>query len=42
MPPGAVAVELQRGYRIGERLLRPAMVSVATAPAGKASEGGDA
>ena len=34
VPPGAVAVELQRGYRIGERLLRPAMVSVATAPAG--------
>ncbi|HEY8926061.1 MAG TPA: nucleotide exchange factor GrpE [Polyangia bacterium] len=33
VPPGAVAVELQRGYRIGERLLRPAMVSVATAPA---------
>jgi molecular chaperone GrpE len=42
VPPGAVAVELQRGYRIGERLLRPAMVSVATAPAGKTSEGGDA
>jgi molecular chaperone GrpE len=43
--PGAVAVELQRGYRIGERLLRPAMVSVATAPAGAAkttTEGGDA
>jgi molecular chaperone GrpE len=33
VPPNAVAVELQRGYRIGERLLRPAMVSVATAPA---------
>jgi len=42
VPPGAVAVELQRGYRIGERLLRPAMVSVATAPAGKTPEGGDA
>lgn len=41
VPPGAVAVELQRGYRIGERLLRPAMVSVATAPA-KPSEGGGA
>ena len=33
VPAGSVAVELQRGYRIGERLLRPAMVSVATAPA---------
>ena len=41
VPPGAVAVELQRGYRIGDRLLRPAMVSVASAPA-KAPEGGGA
>lgn len=32
-PPGAVAQELQRGYKIGERLLRPAMVVVARAPA---------
>ena len=32
-PAGSVAVELQRGYLIGERLLRPAMVSVASAPA---------
>ena len=38
--PGAVAVELQRGYRIGERLLRPAMVSVATAPAGGGTAAG--
>jgi molecular chaperone GrpE len=43
-PPGAVAIELQRGYRIGERLLRPAMVSVAAAPGGgkATTEGGDA
>lgn len=40
--PGAVAVELQRGYRIGDRLLRPAMVSVASAPAAKTPEGGSA
>jgi molecular chaperone GrpE len=33
VPPGHVAAEMQRGYRIGERLLRPAMVSVAAAPA---------
>jgi molecular chaperone GrpE len=39
VPPNAVAVELQRGYRIGERLLRPAMVSVATAPAGGDGKG---
>ena len=29
---GTVATELQKGYRIGERLLRPAMVSVSTGP----------
>ena len=33
VPAGDVAVELQKGYRIGERLLRPAMVSVSTGPA---------
>jgi molecular chaperone GrpE len=37
VPAGAVAVELQKGYRIGEKLLRPAMVSVSTGPA-KAGE----
>jgi molecular chaperone GrpE len=44
--PGTVAAELQRGYRIGERLLRPALVSVATAPTStstsRAPEGGHA
>jgi molecular chaperone GrpE len=30
--PGTVANELQKGYRIGDKLLRPAIVSVATAP----------
>ena len=28
IPAGSVAAELQKGYRVGERLLRPAMVSV--------------
>ena len=28
----SVAVELQKGYKIGEKLLRPAMVSVSTGP----------
>jgi molecular chaperone GrpE len=32
-PPGTVISVLQRGYRQGERLLRPAMVVVARAPA---------
>lgn len=27
-PAGSVAAELQKGYRVGERLLRPALVSV--------------
>jgi molecular chaperone GrpE len=35
-PPGSVAVEVQSGYRLGERLIRPAMVCVAKAPAEKA------
>jgi molecular chaperone GrpE len=30
--PGTVANELQKGYRIGDKLLRPAIVSVAVAP----------
>jgi molecular chaperone GrpE len=30
--PGSVVHELQKGYLIGEKLLRPAMVVVATAP----------
>ena len=31
--PGSVANEMQKGYRIGDKLLRPAIVAVATAPA---------
>ena len=30
IPAGSVAAELQKGYRVGERLLRPAMVSVSS------------
>jgi molecular chaperone GrpE len=40
VPAGAVAAELQKGYRVGERLLRPALVSVSTGkPQPKPSEG---
>jgi molecular chaperone GrpE len=45
--PGTVISELQKGYKIGERLLRPATVVVAIAPPapagpnGKGGEGGD-
>jgi molecular chaperone GrpE len=31
VPPGAVAAELQAGYRMGDRVLRPALVVVAKA-----------
>ncbi|HEX6836221.1 MAG TPA: nucleotide exchange factor GrpE [Polyangia bacterium] len=34
-PPGTVAQEFASGYMIGQRLLRPAMVAVAKAPAGE-------
>lgn len=36
-PEGAVAVEFAKGYRAGERLIRPAMVGVAKAPAAVAA-----
>src|SRR4051812_3378487 len=42
IPSGAVAVELQKGYRVGDRLLRPALVSVSAGngkPAPPPSEG---
>jgi molecular chaperone GrpE len=42
IPAGSVAVELQKGYRVGERLLRPALVSVSAGngkPAAPPSEG---
>ena len=37
VPSGSVATELQKGYRVGERLLRPALVSVSSGP--KPAEG---
>ena len=37
-PPGTVVQVLQRGYRQGDRLLRPALVVVAKAPATKSAE----
>jgi molecular chaperone GrpE len=36
VPDGTVVAELQRGYRIRDRVLRPAMVAVAVNPAGAA------
>jgi molecular chaperone GrpE len=32
-PPGTIAAEVQAGYRLGDRLVRPAMVVVAKPPA---------
>ncbi len=40
VPPGAVAQVMQKGYVLHDRLLRPAMVGVAKAPA-KAEPAGD-
>ena len=37
VPEGTVTAELQRGYRIRDRVLRPAMVAVAKAPVGGAT-----
>ena len=37
-PPGSVVEVMQTGYRIGERLLRPALVVVAKAPPAPESE----
>ena len=39
-PEGSVAAELQRGYRIRDRVLRPAMVAVAAAPPSSAESPG--
>jgi len=36
LPPGTVLAELQKGYKVGERLLRPASVVVAIAAPGAA------
>jgi molecular chaperone GrpE len=41
VPPGTVVDVLQNGYRIGERLLRPALVIVAKAPPAPAREPAD-
>ena len=38
VPPGTVFEVFQKGYVLGERLLRPAMVSVAAAPAAPPAE----
>jgi molecular chaperone GrpE len=37
-PPGTIVTEMQRGYTIGGKLLRPALVTVARAPADKGEE----
>lgn len=39
VPAGSVANELQKGYRISDRLLRPARVSVSTGPNTSSSDG---
>lgn len=39
-PPGTVAAEIQGGYRTPDRLIRPALVVVAKAPANGSGESG--
>lgn len=41
-PPGAIAAEVQPGYKEGERLVRPALVVVAKAPAQSEGSGDSA
>jgi molecular chaperone GrpE len=41
VPAGVVANELQKGYRIGDKLLRPAMVSVSTGAKARSETGAD-
>jgi molecular chaperone GrpE len=40
-PPGSIVQVMQRGYKIGERLLRPALVMVAKAPPEEPAPGGN-
>lgn len=40
LEPGGVIEQLQPGYRLHDRLLRPALVTVAKAPANLATDGG--
>jgi len=39
VPPGTVALEFAKGYKAGDRLVRPAMVAVAKAPAAAQPDG---
>jgi molecular chaperone GrpE len=41
VPPGTVISELQKGYKIGDRLLRPATVVVGIAPPASAGPNGE-
>ncbi len=41
VPEGTVTQELQRGYRIRDRVLRPAMVAVAANPGNTANTAGN-
>ncbi|MGO9179837.1 MAG: nucleotide exchange factor GrpE [Candidatus Limnocylindrales bacterium] len=40
-PDGIVIAELQRGYRLGDRLLRPSLVAVANNTGGRETPGGE-
>jgi molecular chaperone GrpE len=40
-PDGTVMVEMRKGYRLGDRMLRPALVKVASNASQKAAAGTD-
>lgn len=40
-PPGTIVAEVVPGYKLGDRLLRPAMVVVARPPSGTGDQGAD-
>ena len=39
VPEGSIVSELQRGYRIRDRILRPARVAIAASPDSDAADG---
>ena len=41
VPEGTITQELQRGYRVRDRILRPAMVAVAASPQDQSAGNGD-
>ena len=41
VPEGTVTAELQRGYRLRDRVLRPSLVAVAKSPSHRSASNGE-